>query len=141
MSRKSKILIVGCSLVGVLLAIAIPNFIRARSTSAAQACINNLRQIDAAKSLFDLERDRLGSATEAFIRDQKARGTVPVTVTFSELVSGRYLSNSEVAIFSNAEVTVSLRATKDSPKAVWIRVHFADGLEMVQSADGNFVPP
>jgi len=33
----------------VLLAIALPSFIKARNTSAQQACINNLRQIDAGK--------------------------------------------------------------------------------------------
>jgi len=41
--------------VGVLGAIALPNFVKARSTSCANACINNLRQIDAAINQFALE--------------------------------------------------------------------------------------
>jgi len=33
-----------------------PNFIKARSTSACNACVNNLRQIDAAANQFALEK-------------------------------------------------------------------------------------
>jgi hypothetical protein len=142
MSRKSKILIIAGSLAGVLLVIAIPNFIRARSTSSAQACINNLRQIDAAGALVDLEinKNRLRPATEAFIRDRKARGiSVPTMVTFSELVSGGYLAKSDVAAFSNAEVTVSLRVAQTNSETIWIRVRFADGFEMGQLANGKFI--
>ena len=42
-------------LVPMMMAIAIPNFVKARSTSQANACINNLRQIDAAANQFALE--------------------------------------------------------------------------------------
>jgi type II secretory pathway pseudopilin PulG len=34
------------AIIGLLAAIAIPNFVKARATSQANACINNLRQID-----------------------------------------------------------------------------------------------
>jgi prepilin-type N-terminal cleavage/methylation domain-containing protein len=43
------------AIIGLLAAIAIPNFIRARSTSQQNACINNLRMIDAAKQQWALE--------------------------------------------------------------------------------------
>jgi prepilin-type N-terminal cleavage/methylation domain-containing protein len=43
------------AIIGLLAAIAIPNFVKARSTSQANACINNLRQIDAAAQQFALE--------------------------------------------------------------------------------------
>ena len=43
------------AIIGLLAAIAIPNFVKARATSQANACINNLRQIDAAASQFALE--------------------------------------------------------------------------------------
>ena len=43
------------AIIGLLAAIAIPNFVRARATSQANACINNLRQIDAAAQQFALE--------------------------------------------------------------------------------------
>jgi len=44
------------AIIGLLAAIAIPNFVKARSTSQQNACINNLRQIDAAAQEFALER-------------------------------------------------------------------------------------
>ena len=37
------------AIIGLLAAIAIPSFLKARSTSQQNACINNLRQIDDAK--------------------------------------------------------------------------------------------
>jgi len=46
------------AIIGLLAAIAIPNFVRARATAQANACINNLRQIDAAASQFALEQGK-----------------------------------------------------------------------------------
>jgi prepilin-type N-terminal cleavage/methylation domain-containing protein len=43
------------AIIGLLAAIAIPNFLRARQTSQTNACINNLRQIDSAKQQWALE--------------------------------------------------------------------------------------
>lgn len=43
------------AIIGLLAAIAIPNFARARTTSQTNACINNLRQIDGAKQTWALE--------------------------------------------------------------------------------------
>ena len=40
---------------GMLAAIAIPNFVKARATAQQNACINNLRQIEAAKNQWALE--------------------------------------------------------------------------------------
>lgn len=37
------------AIIGLLAAIAIPSFLKARTTSQQNACINNLRQIDAGK--------------------------------------------------------------------------------------------
>jgi type II secretory pathway pseudopilin PulG len=42
---------------GTLAAIAIPSFMRARTTSQQNACINNLRQIETAKDQYALEHD------------------------------------------------------------------------------------
>ena len=44
------------AIIGLLAAIAIPNFVRARQTSQTNACINNLRQIDGAKQQWALEK-------------------------------------------------------------------------------------
>jgi hypothetical protein len=47
---------------GILAGIAIPNFVKARAVSQRNACINNLRQIDAAKQQWALEKGK--SATD-----------------------------------------------------------------------------
>jgi prepilin-type N-terminal cleavage/methylation domain-containing protein len=46
------------AIIGLLAAIAIPNFVKARATSQMNACINNLRQIDAACNEFALEKGK-----------------------------------------------------------------------------------
>jgi prepilin-type N-terminal cleavage/methylation domain-containing protein len=43
------------AIIGLLAAIAIPNFVKARTTSQQNACINNLRLVDAAKQQWALE--------------------------------------------------------------------------------------
>src|SRR2546428_9354230 len=43
------------AIIGLLAAIAIPNFVRARTQSQMNACINNLRQIDGAIQQWALE--------------------------------------------------------------------------------------
>ena len=50
------------AIIGLLAAIAIPNFVRARQTAQTNACINNLRQIDAAKQQWALETGQVSSA-------------------------------------------------------------------------------
>lgn len=51
------------AIIGLLAAIAIPNFVKARATSQANACINNLRQIDAAVNEYALEMKQTTGAT------------------------------------------------------------------------------
>ncbi len=43
------------AIIGLLAAIAIPSFMKARTTSQQNACINNLRQIDSGKEQAALE--------------------------------------------------------------------------------------
>ena len=50
-------------LVPMMLAIAIPNFVKAREAAKANACINNLRQIDAAKQEWALENNKKNTDT------------------------------------------------------------------------------
>jgi prepilin-type N-terminal cleavage/methylation domain-containing protein len=42
-------------IIGILLAIAVPNFIRARESSRAKACQSNLKQIDSAKEQWAMD--------------------------------------------------------------------------------------
>jgi len=51
------------AIIGLLAAIAIPNFIQARQTSQTNACINNLRQVDGAKQQWALETGQTSTAT------------------------------------------------------------------------------
>ena len=51
------------AIIGLLAAIAIPNFVHARTTSQTNACINNLRQIDGAKQEWALETKQAATAT------------------------------------------------------------------------------
>ncbi len=49
------------AIIGLLAAIAIPNFVKARNTSQANACINNMRQIDSAIQQWALEKGKKDS--------------------------------------------------------------------------------
>ena len=51
------------AIIGLLAAIAIPNFVKARTTSQQNACINNLRQLDGAVQQYALENKLASSAT------------------------------------------------------------------------------
>jgi type II secretory pathway pseudopilin PulG len=51
------------AIIGLLAAIAIPNFVKARTTSQANACINNLRQYDGAVQQYALENKQASTAT------------------------------------------------------------------------------
>ena len=53
------------AIIGLLAAIAIPNFVRARQNSQKNACINNLRQIDGAKAQWALENKKVDSDSPA----------------------------------------------------------------------------
>lgn len=68
MSRKAKILIVAMSVACALLAIGIPNFIRARHTSASNAYLQNLRQFDVAKTRWELESSTTNFQSGGFLQ-------------------------------------------------------------------------
>ena len=51
------------SIIGLLAAIAIPNFVRARTRSQTNGCINNLRLLDGAKQQWALEAKQNTNAT------------------------------------------------------------------------------
>src|SRR5882757_1393138 len=70
------------AIIGLLAAIAIPNFVKARATSQANACINNLRQIDAAINQWALENKKASTDTVSLTDVQpyiklNAAGAIP----------------------------------------------------------------
>jgi prepilin-type N-terminal cleavage/methylation domain-containing protein len=72
------------AIIGLLAAIAIPNFVKARATSQANACINNLRQLDAAANQFALEQGKTTGAAINYPGDltpyikMNSAGSIPV---------------------------------------------------------------
>ena len=46
------------AIIGLLCAIAIPYYVKSRANAQANACINNMRQIDGAMQQFAIERDK-----------------------------------------------------------------------------------
>lgn len=64
-------------LVPMMMAIAIPNFVRARETAQENACINNLRQIDAAKQQWALEKGKQAGDVPTWDDLKPYLGTIP----------------------------------------------------------------
>jgi hypothetical protein len=63
----------------MMMAIAIPNFVKARETAQMNACINNLRMIDAAKNEWALESGKKPGdvPTEQDLKPYFKNGTFP----------------------------------------------------------------
>lgn len=57
-SRRKFKIVLGIVAVAVLALIAIPNFVKARSTECKNSCVNILRQIDGAKEQWALEASK-----------------------------------------------------------------------------------
>ena len=101
------------AIIGLLCAIAIPNFIRARSKSQQNSCINNLRQIDAAIDEWALENGQTTSAPVASVMTVSAylklnaNGSVP-----SCPAGGTYSTTTVGAV---PQVSCSLSSLTDTP--------------------------
>ena len=50
-------------IIGILLAIAVPNFIKARESSRAKSCVANLKQIESAKEQWAMDTKAAPTAT------------------------------------------------------------------------------
>lgn len=74
------------AIIGLLAAIAIPNFVKARTTAQMNACLNNLRQIDGAKQQWALETKQGSAATptqadlEPYLGRSGAPGSATTTI-------------------------------------------------------------
>jgi prepilin-type N-terminal cleavage/methylation domain-containing protein len=57
------------AIIGLMVTLAIPNFVESRAKAQANACINNLRQISAAAKEFALDQGKTNGATINFPTD------------------------------------------------------------------------
>ena len=55
------------AIIGLLAAIAVPSFMRARMRAQASTILNEARQLDAAKDQYALENNQTGAVTPAFV--------------------------------------------------------------------------
>ena len=67
------------AIIGMLAAIAIPNFVKARNTAQANACISNMHQIDSAIQQWALEKGKkdLDPVVEAEIQEYIKGNVMP----------------------------------------------------------------
>ena len=95
------------ALIGTLAAIAIPNFVKARTPAQANACINNLRQLETALQQFAIEQ-KLPSSASYLLSDLKpylrlsSSGQLPSCPAGGIYTEGATVTNSPTCSFSTA---------------------------------------
>jgi general secretion pathway protein G len=95
------------AIIGLLAAIAIPNFVKARTTSQQNACINNLRQYDGAVQQWALENKKDSSAPygmtsiQPYIKLDSA-GNLPACPAGGTYNSGGNVTNSPTCTLSTS---------------------------------------
>ncbi len=104
------------AIIGLLAAIAIPNFVKARTTAQKNACINNLRQLDGAIQQYALENKKAASDT----------------IQLTDCTA--YLKNSVVCPAGGTTITDSYNVTDCSTQPTCIS---PGGTQ----ANGHFLPP
>jgi prepilin-type N-terminal cleavage/methylation domain-containing protein len=106
------------AIIGLLAAIAIANFVRARATSQANACINNMHQIDGAVTEWALEKGKkTGDAAPNLNTDLtpyiklNSSSSVPVCPA-----GGTYIMST---VGSIPQISCSLSTSVDPPHILW----------------------
>jgi prepilin-type N-terminal cleavage/methylation domain-containing protein len=61
-------------IIGILLAIAVPNFVKARESSRRKACIANLKQIEAAKQQWAMDNKKVNTDAPTWPTDLVGSG-------------------------------------------------------------------
>jgi prepilin-type N-terminal cleavage/methylation domain-containing protein len=106
------------AIIGLLAAVAIPNFVKARSTSQANACINNMHLIDGAVTEWALEKGKkTGDPAPSLTTDLtpylrlNSSSSIP-----SCPAGGSYIMNTVGAI---PQIICSLSDSVDPPHVLW----------------------
>jgi prepilin-type N-terminal cleavage/methylation domain-containing protein len=101
------------AIIGLLAAIALPNFVNARATTQANACINNMHQIDGAVTEWALENRKKSGDTVNYPGDLtpylklNSANTIPVCPAGGSYVVG--------LVGAIPQVNCSLGNTVDPP--------------------------
>src|SRR5712664_3971854 len=94
------------AIIGLLASIAVPNFVRARTISQQNACINNLRQIDGASQTWALENKKTSgdpytlSVIKPYIKMDNA-GNIPACPAGGTYAAGTAVSNAPTCTIPN----------------------------------------
>ena len=101
------------TIIGLLAAIAIPNFVHSRAKSQATACINNMRQIDSAIQQFAMEAGKAPGSTISFPSDL----TPYIKLNSASSIPGCPADGTYTAqpVSSTPSVTCSLGSNVDPP--------------------------
>ena len=92
-------------IIGILLAIAVPNFMKARESSRTKACVANLKQIDASIEQWAMDNKKAG--TDAVTIADLTGGAEPYLTTAPSCPSGGAYTVTTV----NANPTCSIGGT------------------------------
>ena len=101
------------AIIGLLAAIAIPNFMKARATSQQNACINNLRQIDGAINEWALETGQSNGATVSSVSTVSAYIKLNSNNSVPGCPAGGTYATTTVG--ANPQVACSLSSLTTSP--------------------------
>ena len=99
-------LVLVVAIMGTLAAIAIPHFVKARDPAQANACINNLRELDTALQTYAVEH-KLPSNASYVLDDLKpyvhlnGEGEMPKCPAGGSYIEGLSLTNSPTCSLSN----------------------------------------
>jgi prepilin-type N-terminal cleavage/methylation domain-containing protein len=104
------------AIIGLLSAIAIPNFIKARATAQQKTCISNLRLLDAAVNQWALETGQAGGASIGGILTVSSYFRLNVNNSIPGCpASGTYDTTTVGAV---PQVTCTLSSLSGSPHAL-----------------------
>jgi hypothetical protein len=109
LSQKARILILLPFLCFAILTAGASYFIKSRSTSAVNACVNNLRQIDAAALEFALEKAKRTGEAINYPNDLTPYINIPMTAKFHHV---------RKAVFILSKKLASLRPVRLAPPSL-----------------------
>ena len=95
-------------IIGILLAIAVPNFIRARESSRAKSCVANLGQMNSATEQWAMDNKKNAGATVALTTLVGTSGYIKSTPTCPS--GGSYPTN--LTVGSNPTCTIGTNGSE-----------------------------